>query len=96
MATATPLTAAAIKTASQLFGLNHWKDTKKDDPTFNAWQQLGHIWHKTFGSLDNITWECDTHSLAEVKVASWAADPTMTLGTAPFTPLQRPIKPSFW
>lgn len=40
------------------------------------------------------TWEPDTQSLAEEKVASCVADPTITRGTAPLTPLQRPTNPS--
>lgn len=34
-----------------------------------------------------------TQALAEAKVASWAAEPTMTLGTAPPTPRHSPARP---
>lgn len=34
-----------------------------------------------------------THALAEAKVASWAAEPTVTRGTAPPTPRHSPARP---
>lgn len=40
-----------------------------------------------------LTCRSCTQALAEVKVASWAADPTMTRGTAPPTPLHSPTRP---
>lgn len=40
-----------------------------------------------------LTWRSQTQSLAEAKVASWAAEPTATRGTAPVTPRHSPATP---
>lgn len=40
-----------------------------------------------------LTCRSCTQALAEAKVASWAAEPTMTRGTAPPTPRHRPARP---
>lgn len=63
-ATATPLTMAATRAVSQLSGLSH---CEKEDGL--AATVIFHVLWKRQRLL-TCTWECDTQSLAEEKVAS--------------------------
>lgn len=61
-ATATPLTMAATRAVSQLSGLSHYETKKKNtDWLLQLFSMVSHF---------SRTWEPDTQSLAEEKVAS--------------------------